>query len=468
MMRERLRMFCTRLTLLVVITVFCIPVATVSASSKGGSETYTIKKVDGSGKMKPAYYSTAWKFQFPKEWEIGATVVDKKRNMMIVMYAVKSKENELFSSTKNKEYGLASYDLTTGERVWKISLSGLFEGDFSTYAYMDELEIQHNGEIIITGYITKEVQKMSETGDSYFQSETIGDAILTVQSATGKITRKIVTPVLENNDFTVKGPWLLSDGRLMTASSLDFDANKTLLRYYDRTGELIKSIEHNGHLAHFSNGEYVYIVKYEHDFNKLTVTVRDEAGKVLRNYTYNREQGKLKKNQVENAWKAEFLPDGKFVVSANIYKNTKEQPLLFKRISVFSKHGKRLWMHNVAASDSDRDSLYYTIIGDRLYVMNYKASTLAEIHNGKMLKPVKLGTGPLSERMTILGDGMFYTQKRSHLDHNKGYYYVGAVKPVRNILQVTVPDHTSLKWTDSTRVLLFNYSNNQMTLLRVK
>ncbi|MCR8846369.1 hypothetical protein NQ117_22035 [Paenibacillus sp. SC116] len=455
-MRNKFRMLRTGLTLLlVVIMASFVPIEVASASSKGGAGAYTIKKADGSGKMKPAYYSTEWKFQFPKDWEIEATVVDKKRNMMIVLY-----------ETSSKEQGLASYDLTTGERTWRISLAGIFEGEYQTFT--EELEIQRNGEIFISGVIYKSITKTSESGHSYTDREMVSNALLTIQSSTGKVTRNIITPASNSNDFAEEGPWLLSDGRLMTASSLGLESNKTTLRYYDSAGKLLKTAERNGILMHFNNNEYVYLLKWDQNFTKYTIAVRDEADKVLRNYTYKTEQGKLKKNEVEAAWGTRFLPDGKFVVFADIYNSVNEQAPRSKRISVFSKHGRLLWMHNIAAPD--RDSIYYTIIGDRLYVVDYKAATLAEINNGKMMKPVKLAKESLSEGMTVFADGTFYTEKLARdwsAANNKKHYYIGALKPIRNILQVTVPDHTRLEWTDSTQVLLYNYTNKQVSLLRV-
>ncbi|TVX86815.1 hypothetical protein [Paenibacillus agilis] len=455
-MRKLLRRFRTGLTLLLIVIIATfVPVESASASSKGGAGAYTFLRPDGSGKMKPVYYSTAWKFQLSKDWQIENTLVDKKHNMLVVMYSV-----------DNEEYGLASYDFTTGELIWTTSLTGIFEGDYEPST--KELIIQRNGEIFISGVIFEILSKgTNEFGNEFAHIKEVNDALLTIQSSTGKITRKIISP-LSNKiyfDGAGPGPWLLSDGSLMTSSLQGFDYIKTILRYYDSKGNLLKTAERHGPLIHFDKNEYVYVVRWDEDNSKSTIGVRDEADKVLWKYTYKHKQGKLKKNEVEKMRRTQFFPDGKFVVFADIYDKTKEKAPRFAQISVFSKHGKLLWTHKAQTPDS----MSYKIFGDQLYAFDYKAATLAEVNDGKLTKSVKLAKEPVNEEMTIFTDGTFYTERYVsgwNDKNNKFHYYVGVIKPIRNVLQVIVPDHTRLIWTDSTQVMLINYTNNQISLLR--
>ncbi|TVX86816.1 hypothetical protein [Paenibacillus agilis] len=452
-MRKLFRMFRTGLTLLLVVIIsFIVPIELVSASSKGGAGAYTFLKPDGSGKMKAAAYSTAWKIPIPEGWSITDTLVDKKLNIVMVMY-----------DTESQDHGLVVYDLTTGKQKWKKSLVNIFKGDYETST--ETLKLESNGEVFITGDIYEERTVFANTEYALENRTRVSKTVLAIQVTTGKIIRKITYPA---PDYTPKflevGPWLLPDGRLMVAGLTSGTLNNTTLGYYDDKGNLLKVVERDGLLMHVSANEYVYLLDTDKYSSTDAIIVKNEAGKVLRQYTYKYKQGKLQKNEEEEVSGPFFMPDGRFYLYAEISDKTKENARPDSLIYMFSKQGKLLWMHKTKSA-----YLTYKTIGTQLYAINHIAETIVEIDNGKMLGPAKLANEGIRE-LEILPDGSFFGQglEKYNSGADQNDYYIGAVKPSYYLYKATVPSEIELAWADKDKVLLIHYNNTiQISLLRI-
>lgn len=121
-----------------------------------------------------------------------------------------------------------------------------------------------------------------------------GSGVMSVNSLTGKLTRKIIVPNSKNTDTRY---FLLSNNQLI---GVTLSKGKSNIYYYDKTGKLQKHKEIIGAVNDAGPG---YLLVVTAKGSTVTFKYVDEKFKLIRQFV-----------RKESSWGGEMLPDGSFLI----------------------------------------------------------------------------------------------------------------------------------------------------------
>ncbi|CAH1206275.1 hypothetical protein PAECIP111893_02499 [Paenibacillus plantiphilus] len=126
-----------------------------------------------------------------------------------------------------------------------------------------------------------------------------GSGVMSVNSLTGKVTRKIIVPNSKNIDTRY---FLLSNNQLI---GVTLSKGKSNIYYYDKTGKLQKHKEIIGTVNDAGPG---YLLVVSAKGSTVTFKYVDEKFKLIRQFV-----------RKESSWGGEMLPDGSFLIRTSLF-----------------------------------------------------------------------------------------------------------------------------------------------------